>query len=317
MAWSVNGDVQTWDGTLKAKMLSGNGALITNISAGAELDPVYTAWDKDHADLSNVTADQHHAEAHNHTGVYDPAGTAATGDTNHLGNFTHSNIALNTAARHAEAHAHTHASTTGQTATDHHSNANDHAQSHDHDTHTNMNTAAYTHLTATNHTDLTDGGATTLHSHAGGGGINTLRTTADQTINAGAGVFTNITNLTFAVVSGTDYAFHFYITFRSAASTTGWRAGVNCPTGVLDFWAQSDIIANGAAGVATHTERHNTVRDDMTLLTGTITQAVDLAVRIEGRYKCTANGTFAARFANELASNTQIVVQKGSWGYWF
>lgn len=168
-----------------------------------------------------------------------------------------------------------------------------------------------------NWVDLTDGGASTAHSHAGGGGLNLLKKTADQTINAGAAVFTDITGLTFSVVSGTDYAFHFYITFQSAAATTGWKAGVNCPAGALDFWAQSAVIANGAAGVATHTERHNTVRDDMTLLTATITQAVDLAIRIEGRYKCTANGTFAARFANELAANTQLVVQKGSWGWWF
>lgn len=150
-----------------------------------------------------------------------------------------------------------------------------------------------------------------------GGSINTLRTTSNQTINGGAGVFVDITGLTFPVVSGTDYAFEFYITFQSAATATGWRAGVNCPAGTLDFWAGSDVIANGAAGVATHTERHNTVRDDMTLLTATITQAVDLNVRIKGRYLCTANGTFAARFANELAANTQIVVQKGSWGLWF
>ena len=144
-----------------------------------------------------------------------------------------------------------------------------------------------------------------------------LKTTGNQTINAGAGVFTDITGLTFPVVSGTDYAFHFYITFQSAAATTGWRAGVNCPTGTLDFWAQSQTIANGAAGVATHVERHNTVRDDMTLLTATVTQSVALAIRIEGRYLCTANGTFATRFANELASNTHVVVQNGSWGwYW-
>lgn len=155
---------------------------------------------------------------------------------------------------------------------------------------------------------------------SGGGaasGVKTLKKTADQIINAGAGVFVDITDLTFPVVNGVDYAFYFYITFQSALTTTGWRAGVNCPTGTLDFWAQSDVIANGAAGVATHTERHNTVRDDMTLLTGTITQAVDLAIRIEGRYKYTANGTFAARFANELAANTDIVVQKGSFGTWF
>lgn len=166
------------------------------------------------------------------------------------------------------------------------------------------------------------GGGTSTFLRADGAfaappGLNTLKKTGDQTINGGAGVFVDITDLTFPVVNGTDYAFHFYITFQSAATATGWKAGVNCPAGALDFWAESQIIANGAAGVATHTERHNTVRDDMTLLTTTIAQAVDLAIRIEGRYKCTADGTFAARFANELAANTHIVVQKGSWGYYF
>jgi hypothetical protein len=148
-------------------------------------------------------------------------------------------------------------------------------------------------------------------------GIKTLRTTDNQTINAGAATFVDITGLTFPVVNGTSYAFHFYITFRSAVATTGWKAGVNCPTGDLDFWARSDVIANGAAGVATHTERHNTVRDDMTLLTATVTAGVNLSIEIRGRYLCTQNGTFAARFANELAANTDIVVQKGSWGYYF
>ncbi len=187
-------------------------------------------------------------------------------------------------------------------------------------------TAAHAPSNAQKNSDITKAeieakltGEIVSHTHAGGssGGMVTLKKTADQTINGGADIFVDITDLTFPVVNGTDYAFHFYITFQSAATTTGWKAGVDCPTGALDFWAQSDVIANGAAGVATHTERHNTVRNDMTLLTATITAAVDLAVRIEGRYKCTANGTFAARFANELASNTQIVVQKGSWGYYF
>ena len=184
-------------------------------------------------------------------------------------------------------------------------------------------TAAHAPSDAQKNSDITKAeietkltGAISSHSHAGGGGMNLLKKTADQTINAGIATFVDIADLTFPVVSGVDYAFHFYITFQSAATTTGWKAGVNCPTGTLDFWAQSDVIANGAAGVATHTERHNTVRDDMTLLTATVTQAVDLAVRIEGRYKCTANGTFAARFANELA-NINLVVQKGSWGWYF
>jgi hypothetical protein len=119
------------------------------------------------------------------------------------------------------------------------------------------------------------------------------------------------------VVNGVDYAFHFYITFRSSALTTGHKFGVNHPGGTLDFWADSQIIANAAAGAATHTHRHNVTVDDMTLLTSTITNDVDLAVIIEGRYKCTSTGTFAARFANELNANTDIVVQKGSWGWYF
>jgi hypothetical protein len=186
------------------------------------------------------------------------------------------------------------------------------------------------HLVQTNGVDLGTAGTvnwtTGVTGYVSGGVVNlgttapritTLRTTGNQTINAGAATFTDITGLTFPVVNGTDYAFEFYITFQSAATTTGWKAGVNCPAGTLDFWAGSDVIANGAAGVATHTERHNTVRDDMTLLTSTVTAGVDLNVRIRGRYLCTANGTFAARFANELAANTDIVVQKGSYGtYW-
>jgi hypothetical protein len=150
-----------------------------------------------------------------------------------------------------------------------------------------------------------------------GNGFNLLRTTANQTINAGAATFVDITDLTFPVKNGQVYSFHFYITFQAANTATGWKAGVNAPTGILDFWAQSAIIANGAAGVATQTERHNTVRDDMTLLTSTVTAGVDLAIRIDGRYISTQDGTFAARFANELAANTDIVVQKGSYGWWY
>lgn len=145
----------------------------------------------------------------------------------------------------------------------------------------------------------------------------TLKTTSNQTINAGAATFIDITGLTFPVKAGTDYAFHYYIAFQSKNTTFGWKAGVNAPNGDLDFWMQSDVIANGAAGVATHTERHNTVRNDMTLLTSTIAANTNLAIRIDGRYLCTEDGTFAPRFANELASNTNIIVLKGSYGWYF
>lgn len=150
------------------------------------------------------------------------------------------------------------------------------------------------------------------------GGINTLKKTGDQTINAGAATFIDITDLTFPVVNGVDYAFYFYIVFRSAAVNTGWKAGINHPGGVVDHFSTIQTVVNAAAGVATWLQKHNVVADDMTLLTSTAPGAgVDLVFMIQGRYKCTTNGTFAARFANELAANTDIVVQEGSWGFYF
>ena len=150
---------------------------------------------------------------------------------------------------------------------------------------------------------------------SGGGGINTLKKTATQTINGTA--FQDITNLTFNVVNGTNYAFKYYIVFRSAATTTGFRFGLNCPTGTLDYFHTYQTIANSATiGVATWLQRHDVTRDSMTATTATITAGVDLVCIIEGRYLCTQNGTFAPRVASELANN-DLVIQIGSWGTWF
>lgn len=48
---------------LNADLLDGQHAAAFLTS---ETDPVFTAWDKDHADLSNVTATQHHSNANDH-----------------------------------------------------------------------------------------------------------------------------------------------------------------------------------------------------------------------------------------------------------
>ena len=166
------------------------------------------------------------------------------------------------------------------------------------------------------HKDLVGGAQTALHSHArGGGGISMLKKTADQIINGTA--FQNITDLTFAVSANTDYAFKFHIVFRSATTTTGFRFAVNAPAGTLDFFQTYQIVANSdTVGVATWLQRHCITRDVMTALTATITLGVDLVCMIEGRFKCTTSGTLAARVASELANN-DLVVQKGSWGFYF
>jgi hypothetical protein len=148
-------------------------------------------------------------------------------------------------------------------------------------------------------------------------GITVLKKTSNQTINSGAGTFVDISELTFPVTAGNIYAFHYYIAFSSKQATTGWKMGVNAPNGNLDFWAESQTIANNAVGAATHTERHNVQRDDMTILANTVTANVRLANRIDGIYECTQDGTFAPRFANELAADTNITVLNGSYGWYF
>ncbi len=153
--------------------------------------------------------------------------------------------------------------------------------------------------------------------HGDDANITILKKHAPQTINGGAGVFVDVTELQFAVEPGHWYGFHFYVVFRSAAVTTGWRASVNHPGGTVDHFSTIQTIANAAAGSAAWLQKHNVVVDDMTLLASTITANVDLVFIIEGRYICTTAGIFALRFANELAANTDIVVQEGSWGMYF
>lgn len=149
----------------------------------------------------------------------------------------------------------------------------------------------------------------------GGGGPNMLRTTGDQIINGTA--FQNITGLTFPVVANTDYAFDFYITFRSTLAT-GFRFAVNGPAGVVDHFMTYQTVANSElVGVATWLQKHSVTFDAMTVTTATIAAGVDLHCRITGRFKCGgAGGTFAARVASE-AANADLVVQRGSFGTWF
>lgn len=145
--------------------------------------------------------------------------------------------------------------------------------------------------------------------------FNILRTTVNQTINGTA--FQNITDLTFSVVNGKDYSFIFYIVFRSATTSTGFRFAVNAPSGTLDFFHTYQTVANSeTAGVATWLQKHSVTRDAMTVLTSTITANVDLVCIIQGRFMATASGTVAARVASELANN-DLVIQKGSVGIWF
>lgn len=79
----------------------------------AEEDPVFTAWDKDHADLTNVSANQHHNKQHSITSTLDHTSTATSermlkADANGLPiNATNTDAQVSSAvtASHARSHA--------------------------------------------------------------------------------------------------------------------------------------------------------------------------------------------------------------------
>jgi len=153
---------------------------------------------------------------------------------------------------------------------------------------------------------------------AGSSDLTTVRTTSNQTINAGAGTFVDVTSLSFPVVNGGRYSFHFYIALRSAATTTGWKVDMNGPTGTIDkFHTYQTVLSSDTGGVQTWLQFHSAAWQGMTTLTATITANVDMLIMIEGRFLATANGTVTVQAANELAANTDITIREGSWGYYF
>ncbi|MBA7543958.1 hypothetical protein ES705_36302 [subsurface metagenome] len=122
-----------------------------NADHTAEEDPVFTVWDKDHADLSNVTSDQHHPQSHTLASHSTKAHTELTNVTS--------------GQHHAKSHAHdgidgsgtvAHSDTTGRTANDHHN------ESHNITSHSDIVDA-----TGANIEELTGGGDTVLHDHDG------------------------------------------------------------------------------------------------------------------------------------------------------
>ena len=82
---------------------------------------------RQHAGLTDVTANQHHPQSHSHTHA---SITSVTSDQHHAASHghTHASTTGRTANdHHAQAHSHTHASTTGRTANDHHPQSHAHA----------------------------------------------------------------------------------------------------------------------------------------------------------------------------------------------
>lgn len=130
--------------------------------------------------------------------------------------------------------------------------------------------------------------------------------------NATANTIADVTGLSFSVTSGKTYYFKFVIRYTSAATTTGSRWGVNCTAGT----AANLTMTSEYTLTATSSTRNAMVQafDSPSGANASSVVAVNMAI-MEGHFTPTANGTFIARFASEVASSA-IVAKAGSVCYY-
>lgn len=154
-------------------------------------------------------------------------------------------------------------------------------------------------------------------------GSATISTTMSATVlgadvtnnNAVANTIADVTNLSFAVNSGSTYWFRFVIWYTAAATTTGSRWAVNGPANsLLGYRTSVGLSAAGTAGTDVMTDVNVAAFDspaasNATSPTATAGQA-NIAL-IEGLITPSANGTVIARFASEIA-NSAITAKAGS-----
>lgn len=141
----------------------------------------------------------------------------------------------------------------------------------------------------------------------------TVRKSADQTFSSTT--MANVTDMSFAVASGQDYAFEFTVPFTAGpATTTGIGFDVTVPalTGYVAYGVEIFGFAADAAAGAWHGV--GSASADAVLSTGVaVASAINLA-RIKGVLSNpSAGGTLQLRAKTEVASSN-VVVRKGTFG---
>jgi len=148
----------------------------------------------------------------------------------------------------------------------------------------------------------------------GAGAINSLNLVvlgADVTNNnAVANTISDVTGLSFPVVSGETYWFQFVIAYTAAATTTGSRWSINGPASptLLNYMSEYTLTATS------NTVNSGSAYDSPATANATSLTSGNIA-RITGIIKPSANGTVIARFASEVA-NSAIVAKAGSLLQW-
>lgn len=98
-----------------------------------------------------------------------------------------------------------------------------------------------------NWTDLTDSGATTLHSHAGGAGMSLLVKEANETVN-NSSTMQNDDELLFAIAANEVWQFEGVLFITSTTATPDFRIGFTGPAGAVGSFGA--ILGDTATGNA-------------------------------------------------------------------
>lgn len=129
------------------------------------------------------------------------------------------------------------------------------------------------------------------------GFINKVTLSADvANADATPDTLADVTGLSFDVKSGSKYKFKFYITYTSAATTTGSRWSINGPTATnLDYRSTYSLTATSQ----TVNEGLASYNLPAAANASSAATASNVAV-VEGIIQPSADGTVIARFASEI-----------------
>jgi len=121
-----------------------------------------------------------------------------------------------------------------------------------------------------------------------------------------ADTMTDVTGLSFPVVSGSTYSFKFMIIYTAAATTTGSRWSINGPaTTLLGFRSSWPLT------ITTVTVNNRTAYDVPTASSTSSGNTAGNIAFIEGFITPSADGTVIARFASEVTASA-ITAKAGS-----
>ena len=163
----------------------------------------------------------------------------------------------------------------------------------------------------------TDGKVPAAQLPASGGGVPTVKKTADQA--SSLLTYSDITGLGFTLLANTSYEFKYRLIFQSSSTTNGFGFSLNGPLTppLLHYEVRYQTTANATAGTSVVTSRMDTAYDAMPATAATIAQAVNLVCMIEGLITTGAvGGTLIPRFRGELTT-ANITVKAGSVGRLF